>query len=213
MNNNELVNDFDEPNYEDEDQPSLDDLIEEYRYSQVEYVDWDKFVIEEWEERLAELGYTDAKIMYSGFCSQGDGAGFESGYDIDKFIDKNKPLIIQWLFPQIKDGIDDLKNYLTISIKHTGGQYCHKHSFALSVEAYYGEPDFITQEKLEEISDYLQDVLEAERLDLCGQIYKDLWADYDYLTSDEGVTEYLINNGLWEEPETEVEAEPMRQAA
>lgn len=66
---------------------------------------------------------------------------------------------------------------------------------------------------LESIADELEKTLEAERLDLCNQIYKALEAEYDYLTSDEGVKEYLINNELWEEPETEAEPEPMRQAA
>lgn len=200
MNNNELVN---------EDGYTLNELIDKYRYSEVEWEGWDEYVIEDWTEKLAELGYTDAKIMYSGFCSQGDGAGFESGYDIEKFIENNKPLIIQWTFPNVSVGIDDIKECLSFSIKHCGSYY-HKYSFSLSVDI-VGDPQGITDEKLESIADELEKTLEAERLDLCGQIYRDLEEEYNHMTSDEYIKEYLINNDLWEEPETE--AEPMRQAA
>ena len=211
MNNNEIYdddfdNDFDEADGDTE--PTLDELIEEHRQAQVEYDDWYEFTLEDWTERLAELGYTDAKIQFSGFWSQGDGAGFESGYDIDKFIDKNKALVIQWLFPNISGGIEDLKNYMGIYIKHSGS-YCHKHSFTLHVDI-EGDPEFISTEKLEEIADSIHEIIENERLDLCDQIYKDLNEQYDYLTSDEGVKEFLISNDLWKE---EPEAEPMRKAA
>ena len=202
LNNNELVN---------EDGKTLDELIEEYRNAPVEFNDWHEYIIEDWTEKLEALGYEDPEIMFSGFWCQGDGAGFTPRYDIDKFVDNNKPLIIQWLFPKITDGIDDLKNWLSIFITHTGNYY-HKHSYNLNIDV-EGEPEFITEDKLEEIATELECILEEQRLELCNEIYEDLQIEYEYLTSDEYIKEWLIGNDLWKDPGVETEPENIKLAA
>ncbi len=64
-----------------------------------------------------------------------------------------------------------------------------------------GEPEFITENKLEEIAKELENILDQEYQNLCNEIYKDLKTKYDYLTSDEYIKKYLIDNKLWNEPE------------
>lgn len=40
--------------------------------------DWFEYTIETWTTALAQLGFENAKIQFTGFCSQGDGASFET---------------------------------------------------------------------------------------------------------------------------------------
>jgi hypothetical protein len=47
---------------------------------------WYEGVDEQWTEALEQLGFTDAKIAFSGFWSQGDGASFTASVDLDKLI-------------------------------------------------------------------------------------------------------------------------------
>jgi hypothetical protein len=48
--------------------------------------DWYEFSIDDWTTALEQVGFTDAKINFSGFWSQGDGASFTSGLDIEKLL-------------------------------------------------------------------------------------------------------------------------------
>lgn len=40
--------------------------------------EWYDFILEDWKEKLAEIGFTNAKIYFTGFWSQGDGACFDA---------------------------------------------------------------------------------------------------------------------------------------
>jgi len=44
----------------------------------------------EWIEKLESFGFTDVKLAYSGFWSQGDGASFTGKCDMVKFIKATK---------------------------------------------------------------------------------------------------------------------------
>lgn len=46
---------------------------------------WDD-VYETWTNALDQIGFTDADISFSGFWSQGDGASFKSGVDIERLV-------------------------------------------------------------------------------------------------------------------------------
>ena len=51
-------------------------VIEDNRYMNVEFFDWYHLIIENWTGKLEEAGYLEPEILFSGFCSQGDGASF-----------------------------------------------------------------------------------------------------------------------------------------
>lgn len=48
---------------------------------------WHDDSLENFKTELAEVGFTEAEISYSGFWSQGDGLSFDSKIDIDKFAE------------------------------------------------------------------------------------------------------------------------------
>jgi hypothetical protein len=51
-------------------------VIDNNRYSNVDWEYWNESLLEQWTEKLESLGYNNPKIRYSGFNSQGDGASF-----------------------------------------------------------------------------------------------------------------------------------------
>lgn len=154
---------------------SFDELSEEakqfalnkYRYSQVSWdSDWDMFVIEECTTLLKENGFEDAKIHYSGFCSQGDGASFDADIDLDKFITPNerealKGIDIAWEIYRISH---QYVHELSRSVSYCGGHY---------------------PEELESIIESITQRIEASRLSLCKEVYNILGKEYNYLVSDE----------------------------
>ena len=48
--------------------------------------DWYSCVLDFWEHALDQIGFEDAKIAFSGFWCQGDGASFTATVDLDKLI-------------------------------------------------------------------------------------------------------------------------------
>jgi hypothetical protein len=48
--------------------------------------DWYSSVLNFWENALDPIGFEDAKISFSGFWSQGDGASFTATVDLDKLV-------------------------------------------------------------------------------------------------------------------------------
>jgi hypothetical protein len=48
--------------------------------------DWYSCVVDFWKEVLNQIGFEDAKISFSGFSSQGDGASFTATVDLDKLV-------------------------------------------------------------------------------------------------------------------------------
>jgi hypothetical protein len=48
--------------------------------------DWYSCVLDFWEPALDQIGFENAKISFSGFWSQGDGASFTAAVDLDKLV-------------------------------------------------------------------------------------------------------------------------------
>lgn len=63
-------------------------VLDNLRHTNVEDgFQWYDFVYEMWKEKLAAKGFIDAKIYFSGFWSQGDGACFDClEFDLDKLM-------------------------------------------------------------------------------------------------------------------------------
>jgi len=58
-------------------------VLEKHRDINVDH-EWHESTIAAWKEKLAEKGFEDAKIYFSGFSSQGDGACFDAECNISK---------------------------------------------------------------------------------------------------------------------------------
>lgn len=48
--------------------------------------EWWECTYETWKDALDQIGFTDADIRFRGFSSQGDGASFTSGIDVDRIV-------------------------------------------------------------------------------------------------------------------------------
>lgn len=62
-------------------------VLDDLRQIEVEFDNWYDNVYYDWKEKLESKGFIDAKIHFSGFWSQGDGACFDClEFDLDKLM-------------------------------------------------------------------------------------------------------------------------------
>lgn len=166
-------------NYDELSKESQSKVLKDMNDINVDY-EWHKYTIEDMEQRLETMGYKDAKIGFSGFWSQGDGAHFTASVDVAKFLKFHK-LISK--YRKVYRVAEDC----TLTIKHRG-HYEHEMLMYTDSET-YGLSDAVTHEliKLESL------VLEMAREE-ARDIYKTLEKEYDYLTSDEAIIETIKSN-------------------
>jgi len=199
-------------------------VLKKFREINVENGTWYESTIDFWKEKLAEHGFNDAKIYFSGFWSQGDGACFNADIDAYKAAKSLK-------FNEMELRIIKLCNpyYKIETIDH---HYVHSNTRSVSFEGYYNGPDDWDEfEKIintpvnelplligsfkEEFSKqlieeriksglevhanllmYLEKSLEDVRYKLSNEIYRDLEKDYNYLISDKAVIDTIEINNL-----------------
>lgn len=159
--------------------------IEQNRYININDPYWADFVIEDWKNDLDVIGFEDAQIYYSGFCSQGDGACFDANINVDKIANylQSKNLINE----DGKNKFIDLQNdfYLTIKSSHNC-RYCHENSRYTDLDCFY-----IEDEENKIFLHNIELMIEELRVSLCKQIYKNLEDEYYSLLTDEAVYEAL----------------------
>lgn len=158
--------------------------------------DWWDFVRERLDEDMKEAGVAVTQMYFRGFWSQGDGAEFH-GYvrDWRRFMEAiGKPELI------------DLALEYDVALSwNNNGRYCGADcvTFDLNelwVDNPYDEDDDPVRHSAwaaihgeggplhgasEDMIDFLKDRMRA--------LYRELDDEYDYLTSDEAITEYLID--------------------
>ena len=194
-------------------------LIDKYRHTHVDYEWWD-YIEDTLREDMNEAGVTVAQMNFRGFWSQGDGAEF-AGYinDWEKFLRAvGKPE----LTPFAKE------HFVRFSWGNVGRHYYGPHSIDFDVdklwvdnpgdegedpvrymawEVLYGEGGAMYQNR-ESFIEYLRDKMK--------ELYRDLEQEYEYLTGDEHVTEYLLEyeeeaiDALLQEQREEEEAEALQ---
>lgn len=185
-----------------------DELIDKYRAVNVEFDDWYLHVYEVFKERLDNIGVFVDKIYFSGFWSQGDGAMFEGWVkDWDKYLTHlgyTDPILI-----------DCAINNWAYRWTHSG-HYYHEYSVSYDdnihhpenpyTSGYYGGRDIpeedqfrgavwdatLEQHDLLALSEKIQEDLRDHMRDL----YRELEAEHDYLTSDEAVIEWMEANDI-----------------
>lgn len=168
--------------------------IEKNRYINVDYCfPWYDEKITFWEDILKEYGFSNPKIYFSGFCSQGDGACFDN----DSYnMDLNLLLNNVDLTDEEREKIYSLKGYFDLTIEKNGyaRHYEHEKTRYINIDCFCDkEDDEILLRKFESL-------LEELRESLCAQIYHDLKEEYEYLTSDSAVYDTLqVNEYFFEE--------------
>ena len=148
------------------------------------YYDWYQDTINDFETILELIGYYNITCYFSGFYSQGDGACFSARFSREKrclqkvksYCPKEEKILD--IVEQIQSEIPLHEEY---EIKHSGHYY---HEYCTNV--YYLGDD----EKAEQLDERF---LELSR-QLMRILYEKLNTEYDYLNSDEAITEYIKAN-------------------
>ena len=164
--------------------------IEHCRQINVEDTDWYEFVYEGWYALLKSYGFTDAKIYFSGFFSQGDGACFDARIDIKKAFKKYtlKSLLTGNKVKHARAIANYIDSYCSARIITVNYHYNHERTRRIESSIDRDLP------RLNVAVEKFFDWMEEKRLELCRKIYKSLEENYNYLTSDEVVIEAIEAN-------------------
>jgi hypothetical protein len=133
-------------------------------------------VEDQFREKVEALGFSDVKVWYSGFGSQGDGACFDADVDIKK------------VFGHLGIPTDfeaDWSNFASCHIETINHRYNHERTRKIVFE--------ILSESAAnpELEEDIEGQIEELRRELCQQLYKDLEADYYSCISDEECLKFL----------------------
>lgn len=161
---------FDELNEE-----SKTKALDLYRNINVDH-EWYDFIFEEFKTKLDSLGFVNSKAYFSGFHSQGDGACFDAEIDYSIVLPKR--------LQSVECEINIVKNSFA-------NHYCHEKTRCISSSLYL---DWEKYPNITKAFDKVMLDLEAQRLELCKELYKQLEDAFDTLTSDEEVKETLLAN-------------------
>ena len=172
-------------------------LLNEYRYVNTCDPYWSDSVGECFGEDMRKIGVHYGRMYYSGFSSQGDGACFAGNIDDwEKFLAAvGRPELI------------GQSKHLDLVFKWThSGRYCHEHSINFDENALWIDNPFSDQTDLlryiawqntqpnggpfHALADDFRKFLRSKMREL----YHRLEEEYDYLTSDETVIDYITDN-------------------
>jgi len=180
-------------NFDELDDKAKETALDSMRHVNTEDLEWYDTTYETFKSKLTELGYTDAELRHSGFCSQGDGASFQADIDLSivgqRLSDKDAAFFIL---------LDNNDVNATIENSHgNAGRYLHENSKTVSVNGEVTEDvngdeldDSITIET-HTLLMKLETDINQERYDLSKELYGLLEKDYDSLISDEAVKDYI----------------------
>jgi hypothetical protein len=152
-------------------EPAKDKAVEKLYDINTDYEWWDLTEDEE-TGKLIQQGFKDAKIMFSGFSSQGDGACFTcSSIDFDIFLNGKYK------------GLD-----ISANITHSW-----RHYFATSTTVNLYDESSLA-DLSEDKYDTIQKDIENERERLGNEIYRTLEKEHEYLTSEPAIIESIESN-------------------
>ena len=135
------------------------------------------------------LGVDATEKWFSGFWSQGDGACFEGTYSYSAgWRDKLKKTILDDDLVDIGERLQAAQRphfyELRASVTHHG-RHCHELSMNIQVEDH--------NDPFADLGDREEEVKQALR-DLACWLYRSLESEYEWLMSDEQISESLISN-------------------
>jgi len=173
-------------------------VLERYREN-IEF--FHDFVIDDARVMLGMFGFSNVKIEFSGFWSQGDGACFTGGFDSSTFgFDK----VVEYA-PQDKGivrvaegfkGVCSEYSSVRFSLYKISHHYSHHNTIGITdvdfcdLKTGEGVYDFFNDKQVKEWK-YLQKLSQ----DLMQWIYKRLEEEWEYQTSDEQILEQLNDGG------------------
>ena len=156
-------------------------VIKNYQDINTDY-DWYKPIIDDYTAKLEKLGYYEIKMYFNGFYSQGDGACFIAGVDIDEWIKAHKKIKE---FKRIYNKYT-ADGFLPIAIKIT---HTSRYYYATSTNVELEHEDQYNKE-----GELLEKLISDEREKIGNELYKELEKSNNYLSSEEAIAETLIAN-------------------
>lgn len=168
----------------------LEKVLDKYRFINVEGHDWYGFILEDFTEKLEELGYSDVKIAFSGFCFQGDGASFTA-----ENLNLNSEVLDRLgITKELKHSrIELIKSFISVSINRTMNDYVHENSTETGISIDYTFRNRV-DDFLDKISEDIRDKVNEEIYKLNFEIYNLLKNSYYELISNESVLDTLEIN-------------------
>ena len=163
-------------------------LIEKHVNINTEF-DWFDFIVEDWINKLNQIGFIDSKIFFSGFYSQGDGACFTcERVDIPLII--NSLIYCNGSYDKQYDIIEKLTygGLCNCWLENVSSNYCHENTVITHFRIEHGHCFFDSIAK-----DIEKEINDLRKL-LCYSIYQELEQDYEYLTSEEAIKDTLTAN-------------------
>lgn len=180
-------------------------LLDRFRYINVEHLLWWDFTFEQFRWKCAGLGIKVGEIYFCGFGCQGDGACFDG-------------LIADWMkftaacglseayaqVQQIGKAGTDIDLNVHLRWKHHG-HYYHEYCVEFDDDVYIDNPYSADEDPLRHTAwekvyknggplyEHVDTMIEFIR-SLMRDLFSDLESTYDDLTSDEEVTSYILKN-------------------
>lgn len=150
------------------------------------------YIIEHINPKLEAVGFIGPKVLFSGFGSQGDGASFTCD-DVD--IGK-----LGQALNYSQTDIDIIAEAMALDNAQVGihrysGREVHEMSCRFEIDVNWADP--VTEQEAESLTVIVEPFVEkaeALRYNLCKEAYKALEDEYNELTSDVHVGEYLAEN-------------------
>jgi hypothetical protein len=128
----------------------------------------------------------DMEISYSGFWSQGDGASFTGWLDLDWLLTKSGFLTEEQL--ELVRDVDC--TFVRSNSRYVHSSTCHTELEVTEFAEHIQDNDYLIVKLIAPIEEYLQDVVEDYRQEVCYEIYSALEKEYEYLTSHEAIREW-----------------------
>jgi hypothetical protein len=162
--------------------------IEWYREQKNQFDDYMfDCVLDDWKEKLVDMGFLDPKIYFSGFSCQGDGACFEASCYLPDLIKEFDTKKYRHLIPFINEG----RITCSIETNSYGNHYSHQRTRYISLDYPFW---YDAYPKASSLCEELKEELEGLRYELSCKIYNQLEEEYYYQMSDECIIEDIKAN-------------------
>ena len=166
---------------------------------------WWEFVYDAFKEKCEALRIFVHDITFRGFCSQGDGAAFGGRVDLTALMER-EGLDVQ--YPALYIGVKNDGSYVRIAFNGNNMRSATYEMYAngTSPDGVFSGLDDEAWEALiaeQDTAAGLEDLALAECQKLADQLYRDLEAEYEHMTSKESFIESCECNDVTFEIETE----------
>lgn len=161
-------------------------------YAACSYDGEKELIVENTKDKLESLGFENAVLMYSGFCSQGDGASFTA--DINNkifFTSYIKQVILQEYKDITTSLLDDVIENTSFQISRIVGAGSYYHDNTIECR-YISSLDDEDDEEIEEALYAVSEFIELYARKLARHLYKQLEEAYWNCYNDEYVKSCLI---------------------